>query len=173
MRWSQFNGRMLPSDWNPCCGHQHARQTQANLQWCMDLGRTQLHINTLRLRQNGCHFVNYILQIIFSNKYSYIVIQTSIKYIPILKYFTFYSKTHSWYNTAFTENWYFNSYDFYLTAYSYNMVIFCYNTHKRYTISCLWVWDMGCAFRGHSMLSSNIQHLLLSSCMSCNVMNEL
>ena len=48
----------------------------------MDPGRIQLHINTLRLRQNGCHFANDILQIIFSNKYCYILIQTSIKYTP-------------------------------------------------------------------------------------------
>ena len=40
------------------------------------------HVNTLRLRQNGCYFADYIFRVIFLNENWCILIQMSLKFVP-------------------------------------------------------------------------------------------
>ena len=46
------------------------------MQWCL------ANINTLRLRQNGCHFADNIFKCIFLNENVWISIKMSLKFVP-------------------------------------------------------------------------------------------
>ena len=65
-------GPMLPISWPIIAWHQTCRMTKV----CA--GR----INTLRPRQNGCHFADDISKCIFLNENAWIPIKISLKFVP-------------------------------------------------------------------------------------------
>ena len=71
-------------DWSDCSLSRHLFQKMtSHSRLCREKGHTWNNVNTLRLRQNGCHFPVDIFKWIFMNENIWISINISLKFVPI------------------------------------------------------------------------------------------